>query len=225
MRLAVRELWMTFRLFLVLFAWVAAGAVVGLVGGAPSVTLGRLAIGLAVASVVSAVVAAWSLAAERRAGRTGWLVTRAVPRGTYLVGWYAAIAGVALVGLGLAAALGWLSLAGAPAAGIWPEFGAATLAVGCTTAAAIALGLLLGALLRPWLAAGLTLGACAAAGAGAWVAADQLDGLPRGGHVLLARVAGTEPIVPDALQAAGIGLALAAFLLVLARVALERSEL
>ena len=225
MRLAIRELWMTFRLLLVLFAWVSAGAVVGLVPGAPSVTLARLAIGLGVASVVSAVVAAWSIAAERRAGRTGWLVTRAVPRGTYLVGWYAALAGVALIGLGLAAALGWLSLAGAPAATIWPKFGAATLAVGCTTAAAIALGLLLGALLRPWLAAGLTLLVCAAAGAGAWLAAERLGALPRGGHVLLTRVAGQEPIVPDALRAAGIGLALAAFLLILARVALERTEL
>lgn len=225
MRLAVRELWMTFRLLFVLFAWVSAGAVVGLVPGAPSVTLERLAIGLGAASVVSAAVGAWSMGAERQAGRTGWLVTRTVPRGTYLVGWYAALVGVALIGLGLAAALGWLSLAGAPGAAMWPKFGAAILAVACTAAAAIALGLLLGALVRPWLAAGLTLLVCAAAGAGAWLAADPVGALPRGGHVLLARVAGTEPIVPDALRAAGIALALAAMLLILARVALERTEL
>jgi hypothetical protein len=224
-RLAVRELWMTFRLLLVLFAWVAAGAVAGLVPGAPTVILARLAIGLGAATILSAVTAAWSMGAERAAGRAGWLVTRSVDRGTYLVGWYLAVTTVSLVGLLLAASLGWLSVTGALGPGAGMAFAAAMLGVATTTLAAIALGLLAGALLRPPLAAAVTVLGCAALATAALVADAGVAGVvPGAGHVLVAR-AGTESIVGDALRAAGIGLALAGVLLVLARVALERTEL
>jgi hypothetical protein len=43
--------------------------------------------------------------------------------------------------------------------------------------------------------------------------------------VLLAGAAGPDPVAADALRAAGIGLALAAVVLVVCRVAFERSDL
>jgi hypothetical protein len=216
---------MTFRLLLLLFGWVMGGAFVGLVSAAPPVTVGRLAVGLGAATVLGAVVAAWSLAEERRSGRSGWLVTRSVARGTYLVGWFVALAGVSLVGLAAAAALGWLATGGRTGPIDAAGYVAAVMGVAATAAAAIALGLVAGALLRTLPAIAVTLVACGLVAALAVVVADVLPWLPGGAHLLLARAGGPGPIIGDALRAAGTGLALAAILLGAARVALERSEL
>ena len=223
--LALRELWMTFRLLAVLIVHVGAGAVVGLLPAPRSVALERLAIGLAVAAVVTAAIAAWSMADERRHGRAGWLVTRSVARGTYLAGWYAALALVAAIGTAAAGVLGWLAIGGA-ARGTDPfAFPVTMVAVVFTSAAGAALGLLCGSLLRPPAAIVAAVATCFALGALAWFAAESARWLPGGAHLLLARLTGPEPVLGDALRASGIGLALSSALLVAARATLERSDL
>ena len=224
-RLAVRELWMTFRLVLLLLAYVGAGAVVGLLPSASQLALERLAMGLGAAGALAAATAAWSLAQERRAGRTGWLVMRSVPRGSYLVGWFTALVLVCLAGLAVAVAVGWLAAAGGLSGVGANGFVAASIAVAATVAAAVALGLLAGAGMPPLPAAASAVAACAAAGALAVALFDRLPFLPGGAHVLLARSAETPSVAPDAIQAAGIGLALSGALLVAARMVLERAEL
>jgi hypothetical protein len=223
-RLATRELWMTFRLLLVLIVSVAAGAVVGLLPAPPTQAMARLAVGLGVAIAVAAAVAAWSLAEERVSGRAGWLVTRSVARGTYLVGWFAALVLIATVGLAAGALLGWLSVSstGSVAAA---DYLAAFVAVVATLVAAVAAGLLAGAMLPPRAGMIVTVAACAAAGALSVLAPDLPRWLPGGALVLLAGVPGADGVVDDALRAAGLGLALAAIVVVIGRVAFERTDL
>lgn len=223
--LALRELWMTFRLLVVLVVHIGAGAVVGLLPAAASVALVRLAIGLALAAVVTAAVAAWSMADERLHGRAGWLVTRSVARGTYLAGWFAALALVAAAGGAAAGVLGWLAIGGATFGTDPTAFPAAVAAVAVTSAAAAALGLLFGSLLRPLAATLAAVATCAVIGGVALVFAASAQWLPGSAYPLLARLAGPESVLPDALRAAGIGLALCSMLLVAARAALERTDL
>jgi hypothetical protein len=64
-RLAVRELWITFRMLALLAAYVGVGAAVALLPAPPGVTLVRLSIGLGVAIVVGTAIAAEGIAAER----------------------------------------------------------------------------------------------------------------------------------------------------------------
>ena len=222
--LALRELWMSFRLLVVLVAHVVGGAVVGLLPAAPSESLDRLAAGLGVATVITAATTAWTMADERLAGRAAWLVTRAVSRGTYLAGWFSAVALVASAGVAAAGVLGWLAIGGGlrvdPLA-----FVATMVGVTATTAVAVALGLLCGSLLRARAAVLVAVAASLVAGGVAWGAAADAPWLPGGAHVLLSGMAVRETVLPDALRAAGIGLALSAALLVAARVALERADL
>lgn len=223
--LAVRELWMSFRLLVVLAFHVGAGAVVGLLPAPAHVTLERLAIGLGLATVVTAMVASWSMAVERLSGRAGWLATRSVSRGTYLAGWFAALALVAVAGVAAAGVLGWMAIGSVPLGGDPLAFGVTMLAVAATTAGAAALGLVLGSLLPARGAVAATLTACAAAGAVAWLVAAYAPWVPGGAYLLLARLSDAQPVLPDAVRAAGIGLALSSALLVAAHVALERTDL
>lgn len=223
--LAVRELWITFRLLLLLTAFVGPGVLVALLPAPPAVSLARLGLGLGIASGLAACVAAWSVADERRHGRTGWLVARSVARGTYLAGWFAALAGVALLGVAAAGVLGWLAVAGVPV-GVDPATLALALsAVAGTCVAAIALGMLAGAVLPGLAAAGLVAAVCVAAGVTVWLAAGRMALLPGAAFSLLGRVAAPDADPSAALSAAGTGLSLAAVLLVAARVALEQAEL
>ena len=210
-RLATRELWMTFRLLLVLIVSVGAGAVVGLLPARLPETMARLA--------------AWSLAEERVSGRAGWLVTRSVARSTYLAGWYFALVLVPAIGLAAGALLGWLAIPSGAVAVAPLEYLSVFLAVATTLGATVALGLLAGALLRPPAAMVVTLVICAGAAAGAILAQEPAAWLPGGSLLLLARVAGSDPVTADALRAAGIGLALTAVVLVASRIALERTDL
>jgi len=216
---------MTFRLLLVLIVSVGAGAVIGLLPARLPETMTRLAAGLGLAIAVAAAVAAWSLAEERVSGRAGWLVTRSVARPTYLAGWYFALVLVPAIGLAAGALLGWLAIP-AGAVTVPPlEYLSVFLAVATTLAATVALGLLAGALVRPRAAMIVTLLVCAGA-AGLTVAAQEPAAwLPGGALLLLARVAGSDPVMADALRAAGIGLALTAVVLVASRLALERADL
>jgi hypothetical protein len=224
-RLATRELWMTFRLLLVLIVSVGAGAVVGLLPARLPDTMARLAIGLGLAIAVAAAVAAWSLAEERVSGRAGWLVTRSVARSTYLAGWYVALVLVPAIGLAAGALLGWLAIPSGAVTVAPLEYLSVFLAVATTLGATVALGLLAGALLRPPAAMIVTLVIFAVAAAALILAQEPAAWLPGGSLLLLARVAGPDPVMADALRAAGIGLALTAVVLVACRIALERTDL
>ena len=224
-RLATRELWMTFRLLLVLIVSVGAGVVVSVLPAPVTEAMLRLAIGLGAAIIVGAAVAAWSIAEERLAGRAGWLVTRSVARPTYLAGWYVAVLLAAVVGLAAGALLGWLAIPAGSVAVDPLEYVVVIAAVAATLAAAIAIGLLAGALLRPTAAMAVAVLACAVLAVVVASAPIDASWLPGGALTLLPRTAGSEPVVDEAIRAAGIALASAAALLVACRVAFERSDL
>lgn len=224
-RLALHELWITFRLLVVLVAFTGVGAVVALLPAPAAVSFERLAAGFGIATIVTSALAAWSLAEERGSGRAGWLMTRSVSRGTYLLGWFGAIAAVTVVGLTGGATLGWLAASTIPLGLDGTGYAAVAVAVGAATLAAIGLGLVAGTIAKPRIAAvsaGAICSAVAAVGllvpvAGSWT--------PAGAYLVLPRVAGADAVFPAALRAAGIGLFLAAVLLAAARVAMERAEL
>lgn len=220
-RLALRELWITFLLPLLLAAYVGAGAVVALLPASLTTILMRLAIGVAAAMVVGAAIAGWSLSQERALGRAAWLATRSIPRGTILVGWFAALTLVSILGIIAVGVLGWMAVS-VPGAPLDPlAFGLTFAAIACGAIGLLALGLLLGTFLRPLAAAVVAAAAGVALGVVAWVA------LPRVASPLeaLAQLTELSSPVAVAIQGAGAGLAVAAFLLLLARVAIDRVDL
>jgi hypothetical protein len=224
-RLALRELWISFRLLLILVAFVGVGAAVALLPAPASVSLERVAVGFGAATAMTAAMAAWSLSDERTSGRAGWLVTRSVARGTYLLGWFAALGGVALVGITASAGLTWLAV-GAAAFTLQPvEYAAACAGIAAAVCAAIALGLVAGCIARPPLAAVLAVGGCACVAAVTLLLPDAATWSPGGAHLALAEAAASGASVAPALRAAGTALVLAALLLSLARMAFERAEL
>ena len=224
-RLATRELWMTFRLLLMLLASIGAGAIVSLLPAPLPEAIARLAAGFGLAIAVAAAVAAWSLAEERLSGHAGWLITRSVARSTYLFGWYGALLLVAGAGLAGGALLGWVAVPPGSRGIDATEYVAVIVAVAATYGLALAVGLLAGALLRPRGATILTFALCAAATLAVVLVPDAAAWLPGGALVVLARVTEAEPVLDEALRAAGIGLALAAAVLVGCRLALERTDL
>lgn len=152
-RLVIRELWISFRLLVLLVAFVGSGALVALLPAPPAVVLSRLGLGLALATAVAAAVAAWSLAEERVRGRIGWLVTRSVPRAAIVAAWFVGIALIVLPALAAAAVLGWLASA-APGLAAEPlPFVVTMVGIGGTALAAVGVGLLVGAVLPPLAAA------------------------------------------------------------------------
>jgi hypothetical protein len=224
-RVALRELWMSFRILFILVAFAGGSAVLVLVPSAPAVTLDRMAIGLGVATVAASAIAAWTMAAERAAGRAGWLVTRSVSRGTYLVGWLTGLAVVTIVGVIGSSALGWLTTASLPIGIEGTAFVAAIGAVVTTAIAALALGLAIGSLLPPIPAALVAAAACAASGVLVLVASGGSTAVPGAAYLLISRLAAPESVLTDALRAAGVGLVQIAVLFVIARAAIDRAEL
>lgn len=224
-RVAVRELWMTFRLLVVLVAFVGASAVVVLLPAAPAVTLDRLALGLGAATVAASSVAAWTMATERAAGRAGWLVTRSVSRGTYLAGWLLGIGVITTLGVAGSAVLGWLTTLGLAIRIDAAAYATAVIAVATTATAAVALGLAVGALLPPAAAAGVSAAACAVSGVVILLASGGSTAVPGAAYLLFSRLAAPGSVLPDAVRAAGVGLVQTAVLFVIARAAMERAEL
>jgi hypothetical protein len=224
-RVAVRELWMTFRLLVVLVAFVGASAVVVLLPAAPAVTLDRLALGLGAATVAASSVAAWTMATERAAGRAGWLVTRSVSRGTYLAGWLVGIGVITTLGVAGSAVLGWLTTLGLAIRIDAAAYATAVIAVATTATAAVALGLAVGALLPPAAAAGVSAAACAVSGVVILLASGGSTAVPGAAYLLFSRLAAPGSVLPDAVRAAGVGLVQTAVLFVIARAAMERAEL
>jgi hypothetical protein len=224
-RLAARELWISFQLLVVLVAWVGAGAVVALLPAPFADTIARLAWGLGLATLVTAVVAAWSMAAERRAGRAGWLVSRALSRGTLLVGWFLAIAAVAAVALVAAAALGWLAASSVTLRLEPSGYIALVAGVAATSLAATAAGLLVGSVAPPLPAVLLVVMVALGAATAAWALPVDPSLVPGGVFASLAALTEPGTAIGPGLRAAGVGLATTAMLLILARVALDRVEL
>lgn len=221
-RLAVRELWISFRLLALLAADVCVGAIVALLpGSAAETTLPRLAVGLGAALVVGCGIAADALSTERALGRAGWLVTRSISRATLLLGWFVALASVTLLGLGAGASLGWLAIA-TPLPPAEPAAYAAVLAgVAAMSLAAIATGLLLGTLLPRSVAivAALVVGGVLA---GAALVVGPSSFVPL---AALADLATLERPIGDGIRGTGIFLAVTGAAMVVARVALGRVEL
>ncbi|HEX5579490.1 MAG TPA: hypothetical protein VFY43_07490 [Candidatus Limnocylindria bacterium] len=235
--LALRELWISFRLLLVVGALILAavpGATLPHTTPALAATslespLEWFAIGLAVALGLVGGMAAAALSQERRRGSAGWLVIRAVPRPVILLGWFAAFVLLLVVGLVPAAALVWLTVAG-PASDVtdaWP-FVAPVIGAWAAGAAAVAVGLLLGSLLAPWPAGLLTLvislGVLLLAALGAVPALSSAPA-PVAGLAILGDLPNQARPVADALRASGTALLITAGALILATAALGRADL
>ncbi len=220
--LAVRELWISFRMLILLMVFIGAGAAVALIPGSVTLALTRLGVGLGLGCVLVAAVAAWSFAEERLRGRAGWLVARSVRRGTLLGAWFVALSAIGLVGLLAAAALGWLTANAGFTAPDPLAYLAGIVAAGGTMLASVAVGLLCGCLLPRRSAAVASAMLCAVLGAVAWLLPAASDLVPGGAVIGFVR---GELVVAGALRSLGAGLVAAAALLVLARLVLEHAEL
>ncbi len=221
-RLAVRELWISFRLLALLAAHVGVGAMVALLPAPDATTtLTRLSVGLAAAVVVGCGIAADALATERALGRAGWLVTRSISRGTLLLGWFTALAGVTLLGLGAAGILGWLAISSRTPPVALAAFAAMLAGVAAMSLAGVAVGLLLGALLPRWVANVAVLGVgCLVLGAALIVGPSAAVPL-----AALGDLATLKRPIGDGIRGAGIFLAVAGTAMVAAHVALGRADL
>jgi hypothetical protein len=229
--LALRELWISFRLLLLLGLALAGGmlaAALPQIGGGGSATL---AWAMAVTGIITASLAGAALADERQRGRAAWLVVRAVPRSSLVIAWFVALAVPVVVGLTVAAALTWLTVEVASLAelGSTPLDAAAfsTLIAAATLGVlqALAAGLLLGTLARPLVAAPLAGLLSAALLLPPLLFADLPRFLPGSGLGLLARAEELSRPLSDGLGSLGLGCAILAALLILAAAFLERAEL
>ncbi len=224
-RLAVRELWITFRMVVLLVAFVTVGTAVALLPAPLPVTMHRFSAGLGAATLLVAATAAWSIAEERAHGRAGWLVTRSVSRGTFLRGWFVAVTAIGLVGLAAAAVLGWLAASGVSLRLDPVAYAAMLGAVAATLAPAVALGLLSGSIFGPRLAAAVSILASAILVAAAWLLPANGGMVPGGAFLELAGLTEGTVAIAGSWRTAGASLLAAALLLGLARLAMSRAEL
>ncbi|HEX9635748.1 MAG TPA: hypothetical protein VGB34_09755 [Candidatus Limnocylindria bacterium] len=231
--LALRELWLSYRLMTILAALVAAALPVALLPQLPALTLAGaplerpacFAAGLAGALALVAGIAAGTLSGERGRGTLAWLAVRAVPRTTVLLAWFGAFALVLALGLAASVALAASSLDDAQVASRPTALIAVSGAVGAAGLAATASGLLVGTLLRPIAAVLVTL---VLVGGTLLVAALGPPGwspLPAAGLAVLAGFGDAARPIADAARASGTALAVAAGLLLLASARLERIDL
>ena len=224
-RLAVRELWITFRLLGLLAGFIAVGALIALLPAPLPTVLDRLALGLGAASILAGAIAAWSFGDERTHGRAAWLVTRSVSRGTLLGGWFAALATLAVGGTAMAGLLGWLTASSVSLRLDAGAFASVFAGVAATVLVAIALGLLAGTVLRGPLAVAATVAVGAGLGALAWMVPGTGELVPGAAMVDLAALREGATAQMSGLRAAGAALVATALLLAIARLVLERAEL
>ncbi len=231
-RLALRELWISYRLIPIVGLPALAGLVASVVPpelaglGAVAGAAHWLAIGLTVALPAIGAIAAATIAAERVRGTLAWMAVRAVPRSAVVMAWFLAFALLLTVGIALGGAGAWL--AALERAETPPDPGPFTLAVAGTLGIGllgVALGLVIGSRLRPGRAALLTMLVCGATLAWTLV-------LPLADHqVLTGALAVLNGLdlairpISDAVRSAGLSLACAGGLLVIAAVAIERVDL
>jgi ABC-type transport system involved in multi-copper enzyme maturation permease subunit len=237
--LALRELWISFRLLLMvgmlLLAALPTSLPTWLLPATAQDPLAAVtqrtqpfAIGLAAGLALAAGVAAGTLAAERRRGTAGWLVSRAVPRATIVVGWFAAFAVVLLIGMAPSAGLAWLAL-GSLAGVIDPvAYVVSVTAAAGVGLAALALGLLLGSLLDvlPAMLVSAALAAVALVPAAAiGLPALAIAPAPGAPLAVLADLADAARPIGDSVRAGGLALAGSAALLVFASAVMSRADL
>lgn len=236
-RLAALELWTSFRLLAAVAALLASGGVAlvaaelagppaagGSVARAPVVAWYGIA--LAGGMTVVAGLIAGAVAGERHRGFAGWLVSRSAPRASLLVAWFTVGSAVVIVGGVASGAVGWLAIVshGAALPGQAAAFAAAL--AGCLAAGVggIAVALLVGVLAPPPAA-----GALALLLVGAWLVGTSValptDAYPGGAFATLAAFHLADRPVADGLRTAGIALAAAAALLVVALAAFARVDL
>jgi len=232
MRMAFHEMWITFRLILVLGLPMIGGIAVIAIPPefAGATALGGAAFWYAIAAgaaiSVTAGLAAVTIANERRRGAVAWMAVRAVARSAVLLSWFLAFGLLVAIGITVGAGGAWLAAithAEAP-----PDLLPFAAAVGATVAwalAAVAVGLLIGSVLGSLLATILSTAIGAGVAAAAIGLALSRTPLPSGGINLLAHLDEAGRPVSFALQSSGLALGLAAVLLVLAAAALERSDL
>lgn len=231
-RMALHELWISFRLIPLVGLPVVGGM---LVSAVPPEFAGETAVGgsgfwyaVAAGSAIcaGASLAALTMARERRRGTVAWMAVRAVPRPSVLFSWFLGFALLLLLGLALGSVGAWLAALGR--AETTPDampFAAAVGATAATAMAAVAVGLLLGATLPALPATLLALAVTAALVTLPFVAPLSAIPLPLGGLALLAHLDVVARPVAGALQSAGAALTAASILLVLAAAGLERSDL
>jgi hypothetical protein len=234
--LVLRELWISFRLLIVVTALLLAALPTVLlplgpldVAGTAWMPLQLFATGLAAAMALVAGLAAAALAAERRRGTIGWLVSRAVPRPIVLLAWFSAFALVMAVALIPSAALAWLTQGepnqgpGGPTA-----FAAPIVATWAAGIAAVAVGLLLGSRLPAMAAAVVTILLVVTVLVPA--ASGMLPGLaappaPGAGLAILGDLGAAARPIADSLRSAGASLTVAAVALALGFAALAGADL
>jgi hypothetical protein len=234
--LALRELWISFRLLVAVGAIVLAALPTALLPRGPLEFAGRgwtpmqlFAIGLAVALALVAGLAASALAGERQRGTVGWLVSRSVPRPLVVLGWFAAFVVVLLLGLVPAGVLAWLTLAGsAESVGGPMSLAAPLLAAWAAGAAGVAVGLLLGSrvpALPAALATALLVGSALVPPAGGLTPELAAAPAPAAGLALIGGLLDASRPVADSLRSAGLSLGTAAAVVVAGAAALARADL
>lgn len=231
-RMALHELWISFRLIPLMGLPIVGGM---LVSAVPPQFAGETAVGgaslwYAVAAglviCVASALAALTMAHERRRGTVAWMAVRAVPRSSVLFGWFLAFGILLIVGLALGSVGAWLAAIGRAESPPDPlPFAAAVAAAAAAAMAGVAAGLLIGTTLPTLPATILAVVVSAPLVVAAFVAPLSTLPLPVGGLGLLTHMDSAVRPVAGALQSAGAALATAAVLLVLAGVGLERSDL
>ena len=230
--MALREMWISFRLMPVIGLPMIGGmAVIALPPDVAGVTaIGGAGFWYAIvagaAISVASAIAAGTIAQERQRGTVAWMAVRAVPRSSVLFSWFLAFAILLVVGLALGSFGAWLAAIGRAETSPDPlPFAAAVAAAASTALAGVAAGLLIGTTLPTLPATLLALAVSAPLVVAAFVAPLSALPLPIGGLGLLTHLDSAARPVAGALQSAGAALTAAAALLVLAGVGLERSDL
>jgi hypothetical protein len=229
--LAIRELWISFRLLVLLGIALAGGmlaAVLPDLGGGSSSTL---AWAMGGAGILASALAAAALATERRRGMAGWLVLRSVPRSSLVIAWFVALGIPLVIGMGAAAALAWLTVEVASVGSLANSaldalaFAALTAAAVLAVLQALALGLVLGTIARPLLAAVVAAPLSMILLIPSLLIGDVPTYVPGSGLGLLGHAERLAHPLSDGLGSTGIGLAILGATLLVAAAFLERAEL
>ncbi|HTI29353.1 MAG TPA: hypothetical protein VL687_03220 [Methylomirabilota bacterium] len=231
-RMALHELWISFRLIPLVGIPVVGGM---LVTAIPPEFAGETAVGgagfwfavvAAVTTCIASGLAALTMAHERRRGTTAWMAVRAVPRASVLFSWFLGFAVLLVVGLAIGAVGAWLAaIARAETPPDAIPFSAAVGAATATSMAGVAGGLLIGTTFRTMAATLLALGIIGPLVVLAFLMPLSAIPLPLGGLGLLTHLDSAARPVAGALESAGAAIVAAAVLLVLAAAGLERSDL
>jgi len=231
-RMALRELWVSYRLIAVIGLPMIGGmAVIALPPDVAGVTaIGGAGFWYAIvagaATCLASALAAGTIANERRRGIAASTAARGVPRSAVLLSWFVAFSVLITVGIAIGSVGAWLAAiarADTPPDGI--PFAAAIAGACGVAVAGVALGLLIGVLLRTvpavLVALALTGGLVTASIATPLGSAF----LATAGIGLLAHLDAAARPIGDALQSTGLSLAVAAALLLLGVAALQRGDL